>query len=145
MFQSFGQRSSHQIRRFKFERYSTICTRKVIGHGTQVHVLRCFSRNGVGILKRIRGNMNSTVYQDILTNEIELIGKFLIFPQKSFIFQHDNASCHRSVSTVSFLEGHNICLLDWPENSPDANPTENLWHIIKNKINTLGLLNAEEM
>ena len=34
MFQVFGKRSSHQIRRFKYERYSPICTRKVIWHGT---------------------------------------------------------------------------------------------------------------
>ena len=77
-----------------------------------------------------RGNMNSTVYQDILTNEIDLIGKCLVFPQQSFIFQHDNAPCQRSASTVSFLEDHNICLLDWPANSSDAHPIENLWHII---------------
>jgi len=112
MFQSFGQRPSHRIRRFKYERYSPICTRKVIAHGTKVHVCGCFSRNGVGILKRIRGNMNSIVYQDILTNEIDLIGKCFLFPQRSFIFQPDNAPCHRSASTVSFLEDHNIYLLD---------------------------------
>ena len=105
----------------------------------------CFSRNGVGILKRIQGNMNWTVYQDILTNEINLIGKYVVFPQRSFIFQNDNAPCHRPASTVSFLKDHNICLLDWPANSPDVNPIENLWHIIKSKINTLGPLNAEEM
>jgi transposase len=145
MFQIFGQRSSHRIRRFNYERYSPICTRKVIGHGTQVHVWGCFSRYGVGILKRIRGNINSTVYQDVLINDIELIGKCLVFPERNFIFQHDNAPCHRSASTVSFLEDHNICLLDWPANSPDANPIENLWHIIKSKITTLGLLNAEEL
>ena len=51
----------------------------------------------------------------------------------------------QSDSTVSFLKNHNICLLDWPENSPYANSIENLWHIIKSKINTLRPLNAEEM
>ena len=130
----------------KIELYhSQICTRKVIGYGTQVHAWGCYSRNGVEILKRIRGNMNSTVYQDILTNEINLIDKCLVFPRRSFLFQHDNTPCHWSASTVSFLEDYNICLLDWPVNSPDANPIENLWHIIKSKINTLGPLNAEEM
>ena len=138
MFQSFGQRSSHRIRRFKYERYSPICTRKVIGHDTQVHVWGCFSRNGVGNLKRIQGNMNSIVYQYILTNEIDLIGKCLVFPQQSFIFQHENGLCHRSASTVSFLEDYNICLLDWSANSSDANPIDNLWHIIQSKINTFG-------
>jgi len=145
MFQSFGHHSSHRIRRFKYEKYSPICTRKLIGHGTQVHVWGCFSRNGVGILKRIQGNMILTVYQDMLTNEIDLIGICMVFPQRSFIFQHANPPCHRLASTVSFLEDHNICLLDWPANSPDTNPIENLWHIIKSKINNLGPLNAEEM
>jgi len=70
--------------------------------------------------------MNSTVYQDILTNEIDLIDKFLVFHRRSFIFQHDNAPYHRSASTVSFLEDHNICLIDWPANSTDDNSIENL-------------------
>ena len=76
---------------------------------------------------------------------IYIIGKCLVFPQRSFIFQHDNAPCYRSASTISFLEDHNICLLDWPASSPDANPIENLWHIIKSKINTSRPPNAEEM
>ena len=66
--------------------------------------------------RRDRGNMNLTVYQDILTNEIDLIDKCLIFPHRCFFFHHYNAPCYRLASTVSFLEDHNICLLDWPAN-----------------------------
>ena len=85
--------------------------------------------------------MNLTVYQDILTNEIDLIGKCLVFPQRSFTFQHDNAPCHQSASAVSFLENNNICLLDWPVNSPDRE-----FMAYNQKQNEyLGPLNAEEM
>jgi transposase len=145
MFRTFSHSSSNRIRRFDYERLSPICTKKVITHGTQVHVWGSFSRFGVGILKRIRGNINSTIYQDLLVNDIDQIGKCLVFPLQSFIFQHDNAPCHKSASTVSFLNDRNVAILDWPANSPDANPIENLWHIIKSKINTLGPLNADEM
>ena len=54
MFRTFSQSSSNRIRRFDYERLRPICTKTVVAHGTQVHVLGCFSRSGVGILKRIK-------------------------------------------------------------------------------------------
>lgn len=145
IFHAFSQNSSHQIRRFDKERFSPLTTKKVQAHKSKVHVWGCFSRFGVGILKRIRGNINSKVYQDLLVNDIDLICKCLVFPLQHFIFQHDNAPAHRSVSTLSFLTERNINILEWPANSPDANPIENLWHLIKSKINTLGPLTSEQM
>ena len=105
----------------------------------------CFSHLGVDILKRIKGNINSAIYQDLLVNDIDLIAKCLVFPLQRFIFQHDNVSCDRSALAVSLLTDHNISLLDFPANYPDANPTEILWRIIKNKVNTLGSLNVEQL
>jgi transposase len=145
MFRTYSHTRSEIVRRFDNERLSHICTKKVLQHGAQVHVWGSFSRFGVGILKRINGNLNSKNYQDLIVNNIDITGQCLVFPLPNFIFQQDNAPCHRSASTVSFLKTKKINILDWPANSPDVNPIENLWGIIKRKINNMDTLNSEKM
>jgi len=145
MFRTHNHCHSQRIRRFQNERFSPICTKKIIQHGAQVHVWGCFSRFGVGILKRIQGKLNSEAYQTKILNDMNLVGHCIVFPLRTFIMQHDNAPCHRSASTVSYLTEQHIEVLDWPANSPDANPIENLWHFIKMKLNDLGPMNSDKM
>ena len=73
------------------------------------------------------------------------MGQCLVFPAKEFIFQHDLAPCHRSASRIAFLANKNVLVLDWPGNSPDANPIENLWPIMKAKPRDMGPLTSEQM
>ncbi len=51
-----------------------------------------------------------------------------------FIFQHDLAPAHTAKSTESWLNDHGVCVFDWPANSPDLNPKENIWGIVKRKM-----------
>ena len=46
----------------------------------------------------------------------------------------DGAPCHRSKVAKNFLNDNNIQLFEWPGNSPDLNPIENLWTLMKNKV-----------
>ena len=93
----------------------------------------CFSYYRVGPLKPVEGMMNSEKYLDVLTKKVipEMARKF---PEGSGIFQQDLAPCHTSRKVKNFISLNHMLVLNWPGNSPDLNPMENLWSIIKLRL-----------
>ena len=50
-------------------------------------------------------------------------------------FQQDGAPCHTSARTIKWLKERIKIIEDWPPNSPDLTPIENMWPILKGKVN----------
>ncbi|XP_063855001.1 uncharacterized protein LOC135097165 [Scylla paramamosain] len=65
------------------------------------------------------------------------------FPDGSGIFQQDLAPCHTSKIVKNFMTEKNIQVLDWPGNSPDVSPIENLWAICKSRLRTMDCTTKE--
>ena len=51
-----------------------------------------------------------------------------------WILQEDNDPKHRSRLCTDWKQENGIITLDWPSQSPDANPIKNVWAYIKQKL-----------
>lgn len=102
------------------------------------------SAQGTGRLYIVEGMMNQYQYKKVL--EQRLIPQIKDwFPNGDFIFMHDGAPCHTAKSVTKFLEEKNIKTLPWPGNSPDMNPIENLWAIVKKKLKKYNITNKNDL
>ncbi len=73
----------------------------------------------------LKTNVTAPVNQEMLENfMLPSADQFLKYAD--FIFQQDLAHAHTAKSTKSWLNDHGVGVLDWPTNSPDLNPIENL-------------------
>ncbi len=68
-----------------------------------------------------------------------------LFKDADFIFQQDLVPGHTAKSTKSWLNNIGVGMLDWPVNSPELNPIENLWGIVKMKMRNKRPNNADEL
>lgn len=93
------------------------------------------SAHGVGEVYLCEGRMNSARYIEMLAQVLEpSIVKFYDWDSQQYLFQQDNAPCHKSKQVLKWFQDNEVKLLEWPPQSPDLSPIENLWRILKENI-----------
>lgn len=136
---------SHQVRYVRrppgqrdLQRYSRPT---VHSGGGKVNIWGGFTADGTRGFKVYRGNLNSVAYQEILAEAILPLD----LPGNGLTFQQDNAPAHRSRSSMQFFEENGLDILPWPPQSPDLNPCENLWSLMKGRLEEREIHGMEEL
>lgn len=111
--------------------------KETVKHPIKVHVWGCMTLGGFEVYCLFEDNLNSDRYVEILFEHLVPIYT------DHFIFQQDNSPIHKSNKVKDFLSRSNIKTLKFPANSPDLNPIENVWHLIKHYMSQITDLTNE--
>ncbi len=78
------------------------------------------------------GSVDSERYVDILHEN--LLPTISVLYSDSYILQQDNAPPHTAFDTTDWLNENGIRKIKWPWAYPDFNIIENLWALMKDKL-----------
>ncbi len=102
-----------------------------------------FTRSGLKLESVHQESPHSDVFRKRATKPLPKGYKH--YGDADLIFQQDLAPAHTSKGTKSWFSDHGVTVLDWPANSPDLNPIENLWGIVKRKMRDTRPNNADDL
>ncbi len=126
------------------EAHSPSCLKSSVKFPQSVMIWGAMSSARFGPLCFLKTNVTAPVYQEVLEHFM-IPSADKLYGDADFIFQQDLSPAHTAKSTKSWLNDHGVGVLDSLANSPDLNPIENIWGIVKRKMRNKRPKNADEL
>ena len=143
-FNLFGNDGKNNVKRRTGERLSAKCTKKTVKFGGgSVMVFGMFSSQGTTPLVRLQTRVNAQIYKNIVQDHVVPIIQNSGFDRATFM--QDNAPCHKAKVVMCYLSVQDLEIMDWPPQSPDLNPIENLWKTLGVKVMERNPTNTEDL
>ena len=142
----FSYETSYQLFRNTIRRWSKYAQeekKRIPKNKQKIMVWSAFSIKGQLSCYSFRTTMDGPF-------DIEIFRKHLLAgARKQFgnrwRYQQDNDPKHTSKVAKQFLETEVPETIDWPSNSPDINPMENIWSILKRRVEKRKASNIHEL
>jgi transposase len=129
-FTQFQQGRQGRVWREPGEDLSPDCIAVTVKHSPSRMFWGCFSWRGLGPIVPLKGSVTGQTHAKIIHDYVvPTLDEY--FPSCNGMFQEDNAPPHRSKIALAARKDAKIVTLQWPAQSPDLNPIENMWAEMK--------------
>jgi len=134
------------IRRHHNENFhSRFIVPRLQGGGGSVGIWGCITYHGPGLSLLYDGRMNQYNYIETLENASIPTRNIFFSGDDQWVFQQDNAPCHKAKSVTAWFKANQVNVLSWPARSPDLKPIENVWSWIDRKLTKAPVTSAETL
>ncbi len=120
------------------------CLKSSVKFPQSVMIWLAMSSAGVGPLCFLKSTVNAAIYQEIF-RALHASFCWQALWICWFHFPAGLGTCPHAKGTKSWFSDHGVTVLDWPANSPDLNPIENLWGIVKRKMRDTRPNNVDDL